>query len=150
PTALYGEEEMFVRRVQVPRVVGMVLVIPLHAACINIESEDRIRVQVIALAHVRVPGCWVAHPEECQVQRRVVGRREPDGPSAILPRLTRPRLYTGFPRRWNRVGPPQLLTAVRIEGGDEAAYPHLTGTTRAQDNFPLHRKRGHGEEIAIL
>src|SRR5215475_8429938 len=44
PATLHGEEEMFVRRVKVPHVVGMVLVVPFHTACIDIESEGRISV----------------------------------------------------------------------------------------------------------
>src|SRR4029434_3199956 len=73
-----------------------------------------------------------------------------DGAASIFPRLTCPRIRPRFPRRRNRIGPPQLLATVCIEGGDEATWPHLTGTARAENNFTLHCKGGHGEEIAAL
>src|SRR5262245_58852675 len=54
PTLLHGEEEVLMRRIQVPRIIRKVLVVPPYTAAVDVEGEDRVGIQVRTLAQIGV------------------------------------------------------------------------------------------------
>ena len=144
------QQQMLVRSVEIPRVVGMVLPEPLDGAGLHVEGQHRVRVQVVALSQIGVPRSRVADAEVGELALGIIGGSEPDGAAAVLPGFARPRVGAGLAGRRDRVGAPQFLAAVGIERGDESAIAHLARSTGADQDLSVGGQRGHGEEVTVL
>ena len=74
--------------VEVPDVVGQVLVAPLHLAVGHLNSADRLRPAVVARADQAIEvGRWVPDRDKDEAPPRIERRRHPDGTSATRPRV---------------------------------------------------------------
>ena len=81
------------RRVPVVHVVRRELVVPLERAGVGVERDDRVGVEVVAVAIVAVEiGAGIAGAPVDQVERRIVGAGDPGGAAAALPRVAFPGL----------------------------------------------------------
>src|SRR6185436_2439208 len=96
---------------------------PFQLAGIRVERNDAVTVKVVAEPRGPVPvRRRIAGAEEHEVRFLVVGAGIPDADAAGLPRLAGPGLVAVLARSRNRVEAPRLLAALRVVGGDEAAY----------------------------
>src|SRR5574343_1040936 len=89
------EGHELVDAVEVPAVVGRVLVVPLDLAGLHVDGDRGAREQVVALAQVAVPRGRVAGAEVGQAGLGVVGAAQPGGRAAGLPEVAGPALAGG-------------------------------------------------------
>src|SRR5439155_15470576 len=113
--------------VPVPRIVPVVLVVPLDLAGIRVKGDDGARVEIVAGVHVARPGRGIAGPPVGQVEVGIVVSREPDRRSTGLPGVPRPGVEIGRAGSWDGVGLPDFLPGPRIESGDVTADPAFPG-----------------------
>ena len=92
--------------VEVPGLVGQVLVVPLQLSGIEIEGDCGHRVAVVAPTHVGDPRCGVAGAEVEEIGGGIVGAGVPDGAAADLPRVGGPRLATRLAGGRDRIPAP--------------------------------------------
>ena len=98
-------------------VMGSELEVPLQFSAVGIERDQRVGVEVVALAHLSVPiRTGVSRAPVNQVQIGIVGAGDPSRGRAALPTVTRP----GFVARLSRArdGPeaPGPLTRLGVIG----------------------------------
>ncbi len=101
------------------------------------QSDDRIRVQVIALAAVGIEvGFRIADPPIQGVRLRVIGAGHPGAGAAALPRITGPGLVPGYARPRNRVESPPFLPGVCVVGCDEPTAVFRRRADACHDQIP--------------
>ena len=93
--AVHVEGDEFVDAVIVPGIVGRTLVAPDDLSGLDIDGHGRGGIQVVALAHMAVPGARVAGAEVGQAGLGIVGAAQPRRRAAGLPRFTRPAGVSG-------------------------------------------------------
>ena len=136
-------------RVEVPRLVRQVLVVPLQLSGIEVERDGRHRVEVVAPTHVGDPRSRVPRTEVEEVGGGIVRAGVPDGAPANLPRVGGPGLAAGLTRRGDRVPAPETLAGLRIERLDEAPRPHLPRAGDADDHLALDDERRLRHEVPV-
>src|SRR5204863_8346110 len=149
PVANDVDDVVLGHRVEVPGLVGQVLVIPLQRSGIDVERDGRHRVEVVAAAHVGDPGRRVASADVEQIRGRIVGPRVPDGATTDLPRIGAPGLAPGLAGGRDRVPAPETLAGRRVEGFDEYARPHLSRPGDADDDLPLNDEGRLAYEVPV-
>src|SRR5262249_46281561 len=98
------------------------LVIPFQAAGPGVEREDRRGIEIVPAAlfavvvRPRISGCPVE-----RVEFGIEGAGEPGDAAGMLDGLAAPGLRARLARLGNCPEAPDLLTGLRIEGGQEAA-----------------------------
>src|SRR5712692_5351256 len=120
-----------------------VLVIAFDLAGIGVESERRVRVEVVAGPVVRDPWPWIAC---APVGRGCCGVIDPGNPgrsAASFVGLSFPGLPTRF------VWPRHSVRLPESSSGEGVECIHRTPNTKlatrvAEDNFAAHRKRSQG------
>ena len=145
------DDMVFGHRVEIPWLVGQVLVVPLQLSGIEIERDRRHGVQIVAAAHVGDPRRGVAGAEVQEIRGGIVGAGMPDGAAADLPRVGRPRLAPWLPGRGDRVPAPQAPDdhlALHDHGGlrHEVAFG-VVGDLRLPYRLP--RLGLEGDEIRV-
>ena len=127
----------------------MVLEVPLEAPGRRIEREDRIGVEVVALAlGAVVVGARVAGRPVERLQRRVERSGEPRGGAAALDgRAAPPRLGARFPARGDRPESPRFLAGHAIEGGHEAADTFVAARDPRHDQRADDQRGGRGPVV---
>ena len=135
-------------RVPVPLVVRRELEVPFQLARVGVERHHRVRVQVVAWAHVAIPvRSRISHAPIGQVQFGIVRPRDPDRPAAALPRIAGPRFVARFARTGNRVEAPDLVAILRVQRHDEATDA-VFATGRADDDLVSQHQGGVRQGIS--
>ena len=133
--------------VEVPGLVGNVLVVPRHRPVIDVEGEHGVREQVVARTELgvehrhRVPG-----PPDRDPLPDIVLAGRPHAAAAGLPRVVvvQPRLVAGLTRPWNGVEAPQLLAGRLVQRGQPSAGGGIAESL-ADEDLALDRQRSRGE-----
>ena len=149
PVPLHIDEHGRGDFVPVPRIVPVVLVVRLHGARVGIERDHRTRVEVVAGVEVARPRTRVANAPERQVELRVVRALNPDRPAAVLPVVPSPGLGPWLARRRDRIGPPQRLTGLCVEGLDEAPDGELAAR-RPHHDLASHDQRRQRAVVPLV
>ncbi len=127
-----------------------VLIVRLDLAAVGIDRHDRVRVEVVALAHLPVEvGTWVARIEVQEIELRVVRRRDPAVRAAARPGLALrgPGLRPRLPGSRDHVAPPHALSGLELERVGVTAHPELTARA-SDDDHVLDDERGDGRALA--
>ena len=120
--------------VPVPRVVPVILVIGLQRAGLDVERDDRVRVEVVAGAsRRRSTGPGLPVPQYVSPSFGIEAARDPDRRAARAPRVAGPGVVAGLAGRGDRVGLPDLLAGLRVERDDEAANAALAARDADHD-----------------
>ena len=127
----------------------MVLEVPLDRAGVRVDRDRRRGVEVVAGTLIAEPGRAVAGAPEGHVALGIVGAGHPDRGAAVLPGVAFPGVVTGLARAGDGVGLPDLLAALGIVGGDEAAHAELAARD-ADHDLAVHDQRRHGHVVALL
>src|SRR5438552_240414 len=114
--------------VPIPGVVGMILEVSPDLPGAGAEGDDRGGEQIVAGTLIAEPWAAVAGAPESQIGLGVIGTRDPDRRAAPLMMVAArgPGLAAGLTRGWHRIGLPELLAGLRIEGREEAAHAQFT------------------------
>src|SRR5882762_2087562 len=92
-----------------------VLVIAFDLAGIGVESERRVRVEVVAGPVVRDPWPWIPSAPVSRVCCGVIDPGNPGRSAAPFVGLSFPGLTTRIVRPWHRVGFPDTFSGERVE-----------------------------------
>ena len=143
------DEHRRLGRVPVVQVVRRELEVPLQLAGVRIEREDRVRVEVVALALVAVVvGTRIAGRPVEQARFGIVGAGQPGGGAAVLDRLADPRLRAGLAGRGHGPEPPHALAGrgpVRVEESADA----LVAARDAGDHQIVDDERRAGGAVVL-
>src|SRR6266404_729965 len=120
-----------------------VLVIAFDLAGIGVESERRVRVEVVAGPVVRDPWPWIACAPVSRVCCRVIDPGNPGRSAASFVGLSFPGLPTRFLRSGHSVRLPESFSGERVECTYRAPNTNLAAGV-AEDDFAVHRKRRQG------
>src|ERR1041384_714315 len=113
-------QHRLISRIEIPRVVRNLLVIPLQLAGIRIDRNDAVGIEVFALANFVVEiGRWITDAPEDQVLGSIIGAAQPCRAAAVLPDIScGPGLVSGFPRPGDRIEAPCEPSCLRVERAD--------------------------------
>ncbi len=101
-------EHRHLRRIPIVQIVRRELIVPAQLARVDVERDERARVQVVALAILSVVrGIRIARAIEHEIQIGVVAPRHPHTATALGHRFSRrPRFAAGLSRRRHGVETP--------------------------------------------
>ena len=142
-------------QIEIPEIMMDELLEPFQLARVRIERDDRIAVQIRALAIATVVirrRCADRRVDDAPL--RVDGKERPDvRAGAILPALALPRLHARFARARHGVERPEQLAAPRIPPADVAVQPgarRLLAVVAARDHDALVDNRRRNETEAAV
>ena len=115
------------RGIPVMLVVFGELEIPVHLACVRIEREQRIAVEIVSRApFTAIRGRRIACGPKNLVGHSVVGAGIPRGSAADLPRIALPGFMSGFARSRHGVEAPLALAGRGVISIDKPAHAVFT------------------------
>ena len=115
-------------------VVRRELEMPAHLSGIDVDREERARVEVVALACVAVPvGTGIAGAPVEQLQRGVVRAGQPRRARTAHPAVTGPSVAARFAWRWYGLETPDRLPVLRIVRVEVAADAGLAAADTDDD-----------------
>src|SRR6267154_4669660 len=120
-----------------------VLVIAFDLAGIGVESERRVRVEVVAGPVVRDPWPWIPCAPVSRVCCWVIHPGNPGRSAASFVRLPFPGVATRLVCRRHGISFPDALSGERVKRAYGAPNAELA-TRVAGDDFAAHRKRSQG------
>src|SRR5439155_21584220 len=128
------------------------LVGPHELARVDVEGDDRVRVQVHARA-ARVPRLRIARTEDREVELRIdegvlPHRAAPVGRARAG--LLRPRVATGLPRPWNGRPAPDAGAGRGIEGVHAVAGAAAVAAAVSDDEHAVEVHRRGRDAAALL
>src|SRR6266436_4464918 len=126
-----------------------VLVIAFDLAGIGVESERRVRVEVVAGPVVRDPWPWIACAPVSRVCCGVIDPGNPGRSAASFVGLSFPGLPTRFVWPGHSVRLPESFSGERVKRAYGAPNAELA-TRVAGDDFAAHRKRRQGRVATCL
>src|SRR5262245_25229366 len=137
--------------VVVVRIIRSHLVMPDHFAGLGPNSDDRIRVEVVAFPVDRIPRRRIADAPEYEVELGIIGAGDPGRAAAGLPGLLvgGPGLGALLTAFGDRIGAPQRLAGLRIEALEIAAYA-VFGARDAGDHHAVRDQRCDRHRVAVL
>src|SRR5229473_577158 len=106
--------------VPVKRIVRRVLMIALQLAGLDVERQRRVRVQVVAGTIVSNPRRRISSAPVSDVQCGIEDPGDPDGATSALVRIALPGVPAWLMRCGHRVGAPESLAALGVEGAQRA------------------------------
>src|SRR3989442_1673477 len=114
--------------VPIPGVVGMILKVSLDLPGAGVEGDHRAGEEIVAGTLIAEPWAAVAGAPESEIGLGVVSAGDPDRSAAplIVVAARGPGLAARLARRGHRIGLPELLAGLRIEGREEAARAQFT------------------------
>ena len=126
-----------------------VLVIALNLAGVGVESECRVRVEVVAGPVVRDPGARIPRTPVGRVRGRIIDPGNPGRSAASFVGLAFPGVATRLVWRRHRISFPDALSGERVKRAYGAPNAELA-TRVAGDDFAAHRKRRQGRVATRL
>src|SRR5215469_9235097 len=138
------KEQRLVRGIVIPHVVVDLLPMPLQLARFRIQRQDRVGVEIVAIAILAIEvGAGIAGPVENRVRLRVVAAGQPRAATAELPGFAGPALGVVL----DRLELPQLLARVRL---DPINFPRGRefATGRSEGQHVVGDDWGRGEVAA--
>src|SRR5438552_3186624 len=121
---------------------------PARLAGLDVDRDERARVEIVALARIAVPvGTRIARAPVEQLQRGIVRAGQPRRAAAVHPAVAGPRLAAGFAGRWHREEAPDLLAGLRIVRVEESANARLAAAD-ADDHLAVDDERRGGDRVA--
>src|SRR5439155_51531 len=137
--------------VPIPGVVRMILEVSLDLPGAGVEGDDRGGEQIVAGTLIAEPWAAVAGAPESQIGLGVIGTRDPDRRAAPLMMVAArgPGLAAGLTRGWHRIGLPELLAGLRIEGREEAAHAQFTARC-AEQHLAVDDERRERQVVAFF
>src|SRR5438876_4959426 len=126
-----------------------VLVIALNLAGVGVESECRVRVEVVAGPVVRDPGARIPRTPVGRVRGRIIDPGNPGRSAASFVGLAFPGVATRLVWRRHRISFPDALSGERVKRAYGAPNAELA-TRVADDDFAAHRKRRQGRVATRL
>src|SRR6266851_9385808 len=126
-----------------------VLVIALDLAGIGVESERRVRVEVVAGPVVRDPWPWIPSAPVSRVCCGVIDPGNPGRSAAPFVGLSCPGVATRLVCRRHGISFPDALSSERVKRAYGAPNAELA-TRVAGDDFAAHRKRRQGRVATCL
>src|SRR5205085_1356420 len=134
--------------VPVVDVVRRELEVPAGLAGVDVDGDERRRVEVVPLARVAVPvRARVAGAPVDQPQRRIVGAGQPRRAAAVHPAVAGPAFAARFAGRWYRPEAPRQFSGLRVVGVEEAADAGLAAAD-ADDHLVVDDQRRGGDRVA--
>ncbi len=135
--------------IPVPRIVRMVLMMSLDRARRDVDGDRRAGIEVVAGPKVAHPRPAVAGSPEREIRLRIVVRGHPDRAAAGFPLIAlRPGLAAGFAWRGHRVGAPEFLAGVGVEGRHKPAHSQFS-SGRAHEDLAVGHERRERHVIAV-
>src|SRR5215475_7480028 len=121
----------------------MILEVTLYLAAVDIECDDRARVEIVARPLIAEPRGGVAGAPESEIGLGVIGSGDPDRAAAALVVIAacRPGLAAGLARRGHRVGLPERLAGLRIIRSKESTDAQLAAGRADHDLAVDHERR---------
>src|SRR5262249_23165741 len=123
---------------------------PLHRSRVGIESDERVRVEIVAepvgAVHLRT---GIARAPVERVELRIVGAGYPRRRAAPLPRIALPGLDALLAVSRNRRAPPRALAGFGVVSVEESADAVLAAG-HPDDDLVLHRERRAREAEALV
>src|SRR5207245_1764470 len=129
------------RRVPVVHVVRRVLEVPFLRAGIRIESDQAVRIEIVALAHIAVPvGSRIPRTPVDGVALRIVSARHPGGGGPGFPALAFPGFVPRLALGGDGVEAPQPLAGLGVIAIDKSASAKLAAR-HSGDDLVLYGQR---------
>src|SRR6266481_8181466 len=126
-----------------------VLVIALDLAGVGVESERRVRVEVVAGPVVGDPGARVPRTPVGRVRGRIIDPGNPGRSAASFVGLAFPAVATRLVGRRHGICFPDALSGERVKRAYGAPNAELVARV-AGDDFAAHRKRRQGRVATCL
>ena len=155
------EGDELVHAVEVPAVMRGGLIVPLDDAGVGIDRQRAAGIEVVAGAHVAVPGAGVAGAHEDQVAVGVIGTAEPCRAATRFPHIAGP---AGVQLAGHAVGlavqradvafdgraAPYQLAGVDVEGLDLTDDTEFTAGVAVDHQILYDHRRGSGRNAGLI